>query len=97
MSTTIENCWSTAHWLEHCEGFRVETEDGVHGFVEEVELDSVGDPTVLLVRFGNRFAHVIRIPIGAVDELDPIAELITLGPLSGIRRADRQLRIPTSV
>jgi hypothetical protein len=52
---------------------------------------------VLLVRFGKRFAHVTQVPVGAVDELDPIAELITLGPLSGIRRADRQLRIPTSV
>ena len=96
MSTTIENCWSTAHWLRHCEGFRVETEDGVYGFVEEVELAS-GDPVAFLVRFGERFAHVTRVSVGAVDDIDPISEVITLGPLSGIKRADRQLRIPTSV
>ena len=97
MNTTIENCWSTAYWLEHCEGFRVETEDGVHGFVEEVELNSVGEARALLVRFGKRFAHVVRVPVGAIDELDPIGEAITLGPLSGLQGADGQLRIPTSV
>ena len=97
MSTTIENCWSTAHWLAHCEGFRVETEDGVHGFVEEVEMTDGGEPTALLVRFGKRFAHVIRVPVGAVDELDPIGEVIVLGPLSQLgHRPDRQLRIPTA-
>jgi hypothetical protein len=96
MSTTIENCWSTAHWLRHCEGFRVETEDGVHGFVEGVELAS-GDPVAFLVRFGERFAHVTRVSVRAVDDIDPIGEVITLGPLSATARADRQLRIPTSV
>ena len=97
MSTTIESCWSTAYWLQHCEGFRVETEDGLHGFVEEVELNSLGEPTTLLVRFGNRFAHVIRVPVDAVDELDPIGEVISIAPLSGVAHDDRQLRIPTSI
>jgi hypothetical protein len=98
MTTTVENCWSTAYWLAHCQGFRVETEDGVHGFVEEVELRDDGEPTALVVRFGKRFAHVTRTPVDAVDALDPVAELITLGPLSDTTRAaDRQLRILTTV
>jgi hypothetical protein len=98
MNTTTENCWSTAYWLRNCEGFRVETEDGVHGFVEKVELASGGDPVAFLVRFGERYAHVTRVSVRAVDELDPVGELITLGPLSGVpRSADRQLRIPSAV
>ena len=98
MSTTTDNCWSTAHWLRHCEGFRVETEDGVRGFVERVELAAGGDPVAFLVRFGERFAHVTRVPVRAVDELDAVGEVITLGPLSGVgSSADRQLRIPAPV
>jgi len=97
MSTTTTNCWSTGYWLRNCEGFRVENEDGAHGFVERVELASGGDPVAFLVRLGEQYAHVTRVSVRAVDDIDPIGEVITLGPLSGTSRADRQLRIPTSV
>jgi hypothetical protein len=98
MSTTTTSCWSTGYWLRNCEGFRVETEDGNHGLVDRVELAAGGDPVAFLVRFGERFAYVTRVPVRAVEELDPVGEMITLGPMSGVRRsADRQLRIPTAV
>ncbi|MEP7334542.1 MAG: hypothetical protein ABI717_02065 [Actinomycetota bacterium] len=98
MTTTTENCWGTAYWLRNCEGFRVETEDGEQGYVDAVELTPGGEAAALVVRFGERFTHAVRVPVRAVEELDATSELITLGPLSGARGpAYRQLRIPAAI
>jgi hypothetical protein len=99
MTTTIECYWETDYWLRHCEGFRVLTQDGEVGFVDAVELTPDGDAAALVVRFGELFTHDVRVPAEAVEELDPAAERITLGPPAGAPReeADRQLRIPVAV
>lgn len=96
MTTMLDNCWSTDYWLRNCEGFRVTTERGETGFVEAVELTPAGEAEALVVRFGKEFAHSVRVPARAVEALDPVDEMIVLGPLTGRRRlqAGRQLRIP---
>jgi uncharacterized protein CbrC (UPF0167 family) len=99
MSTSIECPWQTEYWLRHCEGFRVFTPDGEVGFVEAVELKPDGDAAALVVRFGEMFTHDVIVPVDEVEEFDPVAERITIGPLAGSphEEAARQLRIPATV
>ena len=96
VTSTLDNCWSTDYWLRHCEGFRVATDDGEAGFVDAVELTPQGDAEAFVVRFGSEFTHSVRVPVRAVEELNPVDEMIVLGPISDRRRrhASRQLRIP---
>jgi hypothetical protein len=53
MSSFVEHplFWTDAYWLEHCEGFRVDSPDGCLGYVEEVAWsDGRGSPVALHVR-----------------------------------------------
>ncbi len=96
MTVSFDICWSTDYWLRHCDGFRVTTEDGEIGFVDAVDLTPQGDAEALVLRFGSEFTHSVRVPVAAVEALDPVDEAIVLGPISDRRRrhASRQLRIP---
>ncbi len=99
MSTMIQSPWETEYWLRHCEGFRVFTPDGETGFVDAVELRPDGDAAGLVVRFGETYTHDVIVSVDEVEELDPVAERITIGPLAGAPRKEpaRQLRIPAIV
>lgn len=65
------------YWLSHCEGFRVDFVDGVHGFVEEVRhaLDPDRAP-VLAVRVGRLGRRVVLVPVDDVAFVVPRAEHI---------------------
>jgi hypothetical protein len=99
MSTSAEGPWETEYWLRHCEGFRAFTPDGEVGFVEAVALKPDGDAAALLVRFGETFTHNVIVSVDEVEEFDPVAERITIGPLAGSshEEAARQLRMPVAV
>jgi hypothetical protein len=83
MSTMLDNCWGTDYWLRNCEGFRVTTKDGETGYVDGVDLTPLGEADVLLIRFGKEVAHSVRVPVRAVETLDPIEETIVLAPPAG--------------
>jgi hypothetical protein len=70
-------CWTRAYWLEHCEGFRVETSQGCFGFVEEVIWDREKEkPITLLVRKSHAASGLIEVSIARVGEVRPEAEEI---------------------
>lgn len=71
--------WMEDYWLGHCEGFRVEAGSRRLGFVEEVVGDEE-EPESLLVRGGLFANRVYRIPVSAIDEIEPRAERILLRP-----------------
>jgi len=71
--------WTRNYWLEHCEGYRVETTEGHRGFVEEI----IGEPerSTLLVRWCRRDAGLTAVRIDRVREVRPEAEeLLILDP-----------------
>ena len=75
-------CWTRAYWLEHCEGYGVDSPDRRIGYVEKiVRAEGSGDPTELLVHAGNgaerrRFA----VPIDRIREIRPASERILVDP-----------------
>jgi len=104
MPTTMEeigapSCWTTEYWLGHCEGYRVFTDEGPIGFVEEVLWEANEEPTALVVRVGEAFAHLLTVPVEAVEGFDPAGERVFIGSLAdlGPEAFGRQLRIPTAV
>jgi hypothetical protein len=72
----------TAHedyWLTHCEGFRVESDGGRLGFVEEVRRPaSRFEGELLGVRAGMLGRRVLLVPIEEVAYIVPRAETIWL-------------------
>ncbi len=74
-TTQATGCWAEPYWLEHCDGFRVETATGSLGYVASVdatrrELVVIGDDSATTVAFGS------------IDAIDPQAEslVVTLRP-----------------
>jgi hypothetical protein len=75
-----ESCWTHEYLLRHSERYRVDSEDGHLGYVEEVILaPDESEPVGLLVR-GN--AGVIVVSIEQIRELSPRGEriLVDLDP-----------------
>jgi hypothetical protein len=74
-------CWTSEYLLAHCERYRVESDVGTLGYVDEVILSADGREALgLLVRTGDR--GCVRIGIEEVLELHPSGERIVV-------RADR--------
>ena len=65
------------YWLAHCEGFRVEADEGTIGFVESVSTGPEGEP-MLAVRAGVLGRRVLVIPAGSVAFIVPRAQRIWL-------------------
>lgn len=72
----VRECWSEAYLLRHCTGFRVDGPAGHLGYVEEVLLDSEGDPDALLVRG----ASTIKVSVSRIRHLVPGRELVLVDP-----------------
>jgi hypothetical protein len=75
--------WSPDYWLGHCEGFRVVDDNGRLGFVEEVHGDE-DEPDELIVRGGLVGNRILRIPVEAIQEIQPRHECVLV-------RTDREL------
>jgi len=80
MSTILERthqaheAWTREHWLGHCEGYRVESDEDLLGWVEEVLWTSdESDPLCLRVREG---LAIVIVPIDEILEVCPAAERI---------------------
>ena len=80
--TIARSCWKTEFWLGRCEGFRVLADGEPIGFVEEVLEDDEGEPIALVVRVGEKFTHLLELPIEAIETFDPACERVFLGPLA---------------
>ena len=69
-------CWTDAYLLEHCEGFRVDS-NGVHvGYVEEV----VSAPPALRVRRGFGAGGLVLVPLADIVDLHPSGSSILVRP-----------------
>jgi hypothetical protein len=66
------------YWLEHCEGYRVDAEDGRLGFVEAVRADGSSDGHLLCVRAGRLGRRLLFIPVSQVALIVPRLERIWL-------------------
>lgn len=70
---------ATEDLLARCAGFRVRSEDGYLGLVENVQLDPCnGRPVSLSVKVGR--IVVFLVPVEAVKEISPEKELVILRP-----------------
>jgi hypothetical protein len=69
--------WARDYWLEHCEGFRVDDARRRLGVVEEV-LGEEGEPEEIVVRGGLFANRSYRIPVDAVERVEPSACRILL-------------------
>ena len=63
----VRDCWTADYWLEHSEGFAVENEEGVIGYVASV--DSRHEPLVVLGERG-----VTTVPMLDVERVEPAGE-----------------------
>jgi hypothetical protein len=64
--------FDTSYWLSHCEGFRVECQDKLIGFVENVRFESrIDRPDELIVRGGGLFGRELAIEIEEVAVIAP--------------------------
>jgi hypothetical protein len=70
---------SREYWLGHCEGFRVEDGALRLGYVEEV-VGADDEPEELVVRGGLFAGRLYRIPVDAIQEIQPRAERILVRP-----------------
>jgi hypothetical protein len=62
--------WTDAYWLEHCEGFRVDSPGGCLGYVEEVVWsDGHESPVALRVRRGFDEHGTLLVDLDDVVEL----------------------------
>jgi hypothetical protein len=58
------------YWLSRCEGYRVESEAGKLGVVEELRFGSRLDrPDELIVRAGFLGRRRVRVPVGDVERI----------------------------
>src|SRR6476620_294034 len=70
------------YWLAHCEGYRVDAEDGRLGFVEAVRDDGSPGGHLLCVRAGKLGLRLLFIPVSQVALIVPRLERIWLsGPV----------------
>jgi hypothetical protein len=66
------------YWLAHCEGFRVDTQQGRLGFVEAVRTDAWREEPLLVVRAGRLGRRLLHVPASEVAFIVPRAERIWL-------------------
>lgn len=97
--TDTRSCWRLEYWLRHCEGYRVFAGDESIGYVDEVVVDQDDEPVALQVLVGEVFTHLLEIPLGAVDGIDPAGERVFVAALVDLvpDAFGRQLRIPAAV
>jgi hypothetical protein len=73
------SCWTHEYLLRHCEGYRVDSPDGHHGYVEEIVLLPDEDtPTGFLVRGGSGLTFV---SVDQIRDFSPGAQRILVDPL----------------
>jgi hypothetical protein len=66
--------WTREHWLGHCEGYRVESDEDLLGWVEEVLwTPDESEPLCLRVREG---LAILIVPVDDIVEICPAAERI---------------------
>jgi hypothetical protein len=68
--------WTAEAWLRRCEGFRVESPDGLIGYVEEVVLDDAEENVERLLVYGSSGRR--RISVDDIAWVDAGRELIRL-------------------
>lgn len=84
-------CWTTGHWLRHCEGYRVWEATGPVGYVEAVLLTEEHELHSLVVRAGSSRSVLVTYPVDAVEGLDPASEQVFVGAVGGARREPRRV------
>jgi hypothetical protein len=72
--TDVE-CWARDYWLGHCEGFRVDDENGRLGVVDQI-LGDDDEPEELVVRGGLFVSRRFWVPVDAIREIEPRARRI---------------------
>jgi hypothetical protein len=73
-----EDMW--AYWLRTCEGFRVDSDNGRVGVVEEVRLSPGKHPQALAVRTGLFRTRVEIVPVSDVERVIPRKKRVLLRP-----------------
>jgi hypothetical protein len=68
----------SAYWLCTCEGFRVDSENGRVGIVEEVRLSPGKKPQALAVRTGLFRTRVEIVPVSDVERVIPRKKRVLL-------------------
>jgi hypothetical protein len=78
----------TDYWLGHCQGFRVEPGDCAAGVVDHVIYRSrVERPDLLVVRTGFLGRQRRRVPVEAVELVDPRYGVVVLAAAHEARQA----------
>ena len=62
--------WASDYWLGHCEGFRVDNEDGKLGLVDHIVGDE-DEPEELIVRSGLFVSRCVSVPVDAIRAIEP--------------------------
>jgi hypothetical protein len=65
-------------WLRRCEGFRVEFEGGLIGYVDDVHFDHDEQAHSIGVRGSRNLGRVLTVSLAEVDRVHPEAERIEL-------------------
>jgi len=76
-ASVLRDAFDRDYWLAHCEGFRVEADEGAIGFVDSVLACPEGELT-LAVRAGLLGRRVLLIPAGRIAFIVPRARRIWL-------------------
>ena len=66
------------YWLAHCEGYRVDSEIGRIGLVEEVCSTPTGHPDLLVLRAGRFVRRRLLVPAEEVMAVAPREERIVV-------------------
>jgi hypothetical protein len=72
--TLHSGAWSERYWLDHSEGFRVESANGRIGMVDE----AVPWMDAIAVRAGLNGSRILLVPFDQVLLIDPLEERIVL-------------------
>jgi hypothetical protein len=91
---TCQSCWTRAHLLRHCEGYRVISTAGEIGYVESLLVSEEGEPEALAVRVGGTFSQLVPVAFEDIADVDPNSELIVIHSLADPTEIEPQLRIP---
>jgi len=79
-----DSCWTAEYLLAHCERYRVESNEGKLGYVEEVIWTPDGsEPLALRVRTGVGSGGPVTIMVEDVLELHPKGERIVVRAQTG--------------
>lgn len=78
------SCWTANHLVAHCEGYRVESNEAMLGYVEEVIWPPDGsEPLALRVRSASGERGLVTTMFEGVLELHPNSELIVVRAPTG--------------